>query len=78
VINSPYPGDSAPLTINSNGSDSPFIKSDIVKELVKNENGEVSNISLNFSNAKMKDDNITVTFTDDNNVDYPVSFKVPK
>jgi len=41
--------------------------------------GELSDIGLIFSNAKMKDDNITVTFTDANGIVYsPISFTVPK
>jgi len=78
IIESPFPGDATPLPIDANGSDSPFIESAITKTLVKNENGEVSNISLNFSIAKMKDNIITVNFTDEDDVLYVVSFQVPK
>jgi len=67
--------DENPLSINTTGSESPCIASDFAKTLVFN---PLSDISLNFSNAKMKDNIITVTFTDESDVSYVVSFTVPK
>ncbi len=67
--------DENPLSIITTGSESPCFANDFAKTLVVN---PLSDICLNFSNAKMKDNNITVTFTDEADVFYVVSFQVPK
>ena len=76
LIRSPF-GEEPPLSIiTTDGAESPCTENiSPVKELVVD---ELSDIGLVFSGAKMKDNNITVTFTDENDVDYSVSFKVPK
>jgi hypothetical protein len=76
IIYSPYPLDENPLTINTYDSYSPCTKSGISKTLVTT---GVTNIGLNFRNgvSKMKQKNITVTFTDEDTSTYAVSFRVP-
>ena len=76
VISSPFE-DLDPLIINTtDGLTSPCTENTFdTKELVVNDS---SDIGLLFSGAKMKDNNITVTFTDTNNTEYPISFTVPK
>jgi hypothetical protein len=76
IIYSPYPLDENPLTIDTYDSYSPCTKSGISKTLVTT---GVTNIGLNFRNgvSKMKQKNITVTFTDEDTSTHAVSFRVP-
>ncbi|TKJ16506.1 MAG: hypothetical protein CEE43_19775 [Promethearchaeota archaeon Loki_b32] len=72
-INSPYPGDIDPKTIDTNISSSPCIISSISKELIIGE----SDIRLTFSGSKMKNKNITVTFINEILESFEVTFIVP-
>lgn len=78
VIRSPFsevPPFIIPVTVN--GLISPCTENEFgTKKLVV---GELSDIGLIFSGAKMKDAVIIVTFTDENGTEYPpISFTVPK
>jgi len=76
IVNSPYPDDSFPLVITPNGASSPFIENEFTtKTLVTT---YTSNIRLRFSDSAIAKKKITVIFTDEDNIDYPVSFTVPK
>ena len=75
IVNSPNLGDEIPLIITSIGSDSPCIENEFTtKTLVIT---GTSNISLLFSDSAIAKKKVTVIFTDEDNIDYPVSFTVP-
>jgi len=75
IVNSPNPGDEIPLIITSIGSDSPCIENEFTtKTLVIT---GTSNISLLFTDSAIAKKKVTVIFTDEDNIDYPVSFTVP-
>jgi len=76
IIRSPF-GEEPPLRMaTTNGASSPCEETITPsKELMVD---ELSDIGLVFGGAKMKDNHITVVFTDESDVEYTVTFTVPK
>ena len=73
VIKSPSTG--PPLTIDTDVPESPCTV--MVDKILVNDAPSNIGLSFRYGVSKMKQKNITVTFTEDDNTTYVVSFKVP-